>query len=1065
MVLGMLAIFLCLPAARAQFSLPLYERFAYTNGEPLGASLGSAVNWQWGNSASGSSSHPSTNAALTYIGMPVDTTAVPNGTTPGGLLANTGTGKVRGANFSNPMTNVTIYASFMLNIRSLAVASTDRLLFSLGSAITGSTADGSAAVWLDPSGRLKVSKNSTTVDATNTTYALVSSNTYLVVFRYQVNTSTPDQVDLWLNPTSLGNNSSIPTPDITTTNNANARTFNSMTFNGNAPTHVFFMDEIRVSTNWADVTPITPWTGNTFNVTGGGSGCGGDSFIIGLTGSDAGIGYLLYTNGVPTGVIAVGTGSAINFGLQSGSGTYTVLATNTTDTSVHWMTGSAVVSVLIPPTITAQPASVLAATNSSVVFMVTSAGSGLSYQWYRNGVGLATTTNISGATTPILTIAPATAAEIATTTTGYYCIITNACGSTATTITNALTLHPAANIVWQGSATTNVWDLANTADFTNASGASVVFNPGDNVRLDDSFLTPLISLASPYLSPGLVSFVGTQNMSISGNGNINNNGNVFGLNSSLLVNGTGSLTISNGNTYAGGTTISNGYLVVDTFNGALGSGPVTLAGGILRLGVSGASVANMITNNFIVTATSTVQYDGTGGNAFNFGGTLTGTAGQTLSFSNNTIAATLNWVRLTKGFTNNANILLTSPGAAVEFAPVLNGGDQVYNGTISGIVGRVRPGGGNGSAIFNAQNTYNDSGDFAPSGISLYMTGGNAGFGADSTASSPPTIDASPAGTGDIGIDVGSDGGNCGFFASGGAHTVGNPIIYTSATNTFTVSLIGNNNLTFSGSINLSGFDGTGNTNRTFAVTNNALATFSGVVSDSGLACGLIKSGAGTLDLNAANTYTGSTIVSNGILAGVGSLVSPVTVAATGNIGAGTASVGTLTINNSLTLNGGGFFKLNKSGSPASDLVSVSGALASSGSGTITVTNIGVPALVVGDTFHLFNKAVANGSTLSVVGGSMTWTNRLAVDGTIQALASIANYSTNISVTVTGSTLSIQWPATHLGWILQDQTNALSVGLASTNAWFDVLGTASVTSTNFTVNPANPTVFYRLRHP
>ena len=78
------------------------------------------------------------------------------------------------------------------------------------------------------------------------------------------------------------------------------------------------------------------------------------------------------------------------------------------------------------------------------------------------------------------------------------------------------------------------------------------------------------------------------------------------------------------------------------------------------------------------------------------------------------------------------------------------------------------------------------------------------------------------------------------------------------------------------------------------------------------------------MDLNAADTYTGPTIVSNGILAGIGSIVSPVTVASTGNIGAGTTSVGTLTINNSLTLNGGGFFKLNKSGSPSSDLVSVS---------------------------------------------------------------------------------------------------------------------------------------------
>jgi hypothetical protein len=37
------------------------------------------------------------------------------------------------------------------------------------------------------------------------------------------------------------------------------------------------------------------------------------------------------------------------------------------------------------------------------------------------------------------------------------------------------------------------------------------------------------------------------------------------------------------------------------------------------------------------------------------------------------------------------------------------------------------------------------------------------------------------------------------------------------------------------------------------------------------------------------------------------------------------------------------------------------------------------------------------------------------------------------------------------------------VGL-NTN-WLDVAGTASVTSTNMAINPANPTVFFRLRHP
>jgi len=99
----------------------------------------------------------------------------------------------------------------------------------------------------------------------------------------------------------------------------------------------------------------------------------------------------------------------------------------------------------------------------------------------------------------------------------------------------------------------------------------------------------------------------------------------------------------------------------------------------------------------------------------------------------------------------------------------------------------------------------------------------------------------------------------------------------------------------------------------------------------------------------------------------------------------------------------------------------------------------------------------------------MNWTNKLGVDGSIQALSpvnTIANYSTNISYTLSGGNLTINWPTTHLGWILQVQTNALSVGLTTpTNTWHDIPESTGVTSTNFTVNPANPTVFYRLRHP
>jgi hypothetical protein len=70
---------------------------------------------------------------------------------------------------------------------------------------------------------------------------------------------------------------------------------------------------------------------------------------------------------------------------------------------------------------------------------------------------------------------------------------------------------------------------------------------------------------------------------------------------------------------------------------------------------------------------------------------------------------------------------------------------------------------------------------------------------------------------------------------------------------------------------------------------------------------------------------------------------------------------------------------------------------------------------------------------------------------------------TNITFTATGSTITISWPSNYLGWSLQAQTNARSVGLkTSTNLWFTLPGTESVTTTNLPVDKLNETVFFRL---
>ncbi len=71
---------------------------------------------------------------------------------------------------------------------------------------------------------------------------------------------------------------------------------------------------------------------------------------------------------------------------------------------------------------------------------------------------------------------------------------------------------------------------------------------------------------------------------------------------------------------------------------------------------------------------------------------------------------------------------------------------------------------------------------------------------------------------------------------------------------------------------------------------------------------------------------------------------------------------------------------------------------------------------------------------------------------------------TNITYSVvSGNQLVLNWPAGQ-GWTLQTQTNNLGTGLQpATNAWFTVTPTPVPPYTN-TVNPANPTVFYRLKY-
>lgn len=154
----------------------------------------------------------------------------------------------------------------------------------------------------------------------------------------------------------------------------------------------------------------------------------------------------------------------------------------------------------------------------------------------------------------------------------------------------------------------------------------------------------------------------------------------------------------------------------------------------------------------------------------------------------------------------------------------------------------------------------------------------------------------------------------------------------------------------------------------------------------------LAKANPGTLVLSAANTYTGATAVNAGTLRVDGSIAnSPVTVASGATLGGngtvngavtvnGTmspgASIGTLTLGASPTLNGTLLMEINTTNSPATnDMLVVVGNSLTFG-GTLTVTNTG-NSLAGGESFTLFTAGgfggVFSSTNLSSLGSGLNW--------------------------------------------------------------------------------------------
>jgi autotransporter-associated beta strand protein len=285
----------------------------------------------------------------------------------------------------------------------------------------------------------------------------------------------------------------------------------------------------------------------------------------------------------------------------------------------------------------------------------------------------------------------------------------------------------------------------------------------------------------------------------------------------LTKQGPGSATLSGASTYTGTTTVGGGTVM---FTSSLPSGS--------------ASPLGQSTSAIVLAPAGT----GTGGNTgrLAYGGASSASVDRNL---NVTGRVALNNAAIVPGFGVATAQSLTMNGTINLDATPLGligtaGSTLVLNGKITGS-GPITEIGTNSTSVIQINNTNTFDGG-------VEMQAANWQIGADNAL-----------GTGMIKLVQLS--GAPTIQAVGGPRSIGNEIVsFSNAVNMLNIG--GSQDLTFTGSINLSG------SVYTHTINNTALTTYAGVLHTGGFT----KAGAGTLVLTGNNIYAGSTTISSGVL-------------------------------------------------------------------------------------------------------------------------------------------------------------------------------------------------------
>jgi len=504
--------------------------------------------------------------------------------------------------------------------------------------------------------------------------------------------------------------------------------------------------------------------------------------------------------------------------------------------------------------------------------------------------------------------------------------------------------------------------------------------------------------------------------------------------------GTGNQALAGSNSYSGPTTINSGT----------GGGCLFTVSNPNALGTTNGEVTEVdnnncvLLNNNITVSGKTINIWGTGGSPStgNGNGSLQGNVGQTNQWAG--------IVRMGNGITQGrvgVRVSGASTGVLILSGSLRDG--LSASGAGLGLVVNCDT---VGSAVVIA----------APAGVNTYsgqtaIGRGTLQLGATNTLPTNTVLNVGSAGSVSAVFDLNGFDQTVGGLTKSGANT--STILNSSLTATNTLTINQSTTTTYPGAI-------AGGTALNLAKTGAGQFTLTGDLTGFG---GLITVSNGTLLVNSSGGTAGGAVnVAGGTLGGNGYISGSVAVYPSGTLAPGSNSLETLTIGGDLTFSSSSTSTFQVNGdTSANSQVSVNGNVTYAG-GLNLITN---GTFTLGQTFTLFTggNTASTPSNFSSVAGSpgtgLAWSFTNGVLSVVTG-SSYANYPTNITATVADNQLTLTWPTTHLGWILQSQTNALSVGLMTpTNAWFDVIGSDSSNTNVITINPANPTVFYRLRMP